>query len=104
MTKMYGTGIKTRRTGLSAYTMTMRMQRVRELLLDMTYGATVAEIAAMHDEKTRRVESVLHRMSDAYIDHWQPTPENTWEAVWCLAVTPAHCPRPPQPPNRTHSK
>lgn len=75
--------------------------RLRKILRAHNNGLSVAEIcAALNVERgSKTVYAALHRMSDAYIDRWEPSCTSTgrnrmYRAVWCVVEVPEHCPRP----------
>jgi len=52
-------------------------------------GLTVKEIAQRTGMTKRRAEVILSYIHCVYIDRWLDD-----EAVWCVADTPPHCPKP----------
>lgn len=69
---------------------------IREVLRKCDDGMTTKELADEMPRATNAeiVRQSLKNMVDAYIDRWIKQPNSPYEAVWCVVVPPAHCPKP----------
>lgn len=75
---------------------------IRALLKQAPDGLTATQIAEQIGRLRGTVYAALQqRMGDAYIDRWSPVTSSRtggrpcgFEAIWCLADVPAHCPHP----------
>ena len=67
---------------------------VRELLTAHPFGLTRAEICEALGVSPDAIRKVLKAMPDVYIDRWTAPKRGQYQAVWCKASVPEHCPRP----------
>lgn len=74
---------------------TLSEKRVLEYLaMKGEDGATTEEIARECDLRGYRAHNVLVEVYGIYVDRWVMGPSGKYEAVWCLAEVPDHCPVP----------
>ena len=68
---------------------------IRALLRENPDGLTAIQITkALGISKGATTRRCLESMPDTYIDRWVNPVRGQWQAVWCIVVPPANCPRP----------